>query len=96
MPFVINAIPINIKTEDSEFIKGFKTKLGNEIAILNYADDTTFIVRDKNSISKIFDLLLIHGQSTEAKVNEDKTEILMMGCWKDKPPDIGKYKQYRR
>ena len=89
--YVISAIPINHNTENDTLIKGLKTKIGNEIKILNYADDTTFMIRNRHSLYRIFDLIAAHEISTEAKVNEDKTEILMMGNWKDKPPDWAKY-----
>ena len=89
--YVISAFLINKNIEKCKTVKGFKTKQGNEIKMLSYADDTTCFITKKDSLYKIFDILALHEKASEAKVNSEKTEILLLGNWKDKPPDFKKY-----
>lgn len=91
--FVLCSIPLIMKIDANPDIKGFMTKNGNEIKILCYADDSTLLIRDPKSVYEIMKMFKNHGIVTEAKINEKKTEVLHLGIWKDKPPDLGKYNE---
>ena len=92
--FVISAIPLINMIEENTKIKGYKTRYNNEIKVLTYADDTTLIVRDTESIKEIFDIYNKYALASGAKINMEKTEILKLGKWRHKMPEETKYKQY--
>ncbi len=47
--------------------------------IHQYADDTTFTVRDSESINKIMKHMETYGKASGAKINIDKSEIMSIG-----------------
>ena len=53
--FVLSATPLINLIEEVRKIRGFQTKYNNKIKLLAYADDTTIIVRDAESIAKTFE-----------------------------------------
>ena len=89
--FVLSSTPIINMILENENIKGFRTKYGNEIKLLAYADDTTLMVRDPQSIQNIFNEYNTYADASEAKINVEKTEILLLGRWREKPPKLGEY-----
>ena len=52
---------------------------GNEIKLVAFADDMTSFVCDKSSHSALFDTLELFGAYSGLKINQDKTEILLLG-----------------
>ena len=77
--FVLSATPLVNLIEEDKHIKGFQTKYKSEIKILAYADDTTIIVRDAESIAKAFAAYHNYAKASEAKISIEKTEILRLG-----------------
>lgn len=68
-------------------IKGFITPDNTEIKTKGYADDTAVYVRDLESVSDTLNLIDRYGLASEAKLNREKTQILLCGTLKDKKPD---------
>ena len=59
-----------------------------EIKITQYADDTTVLVRDLESVTQLLKHLDKFKQISGLEINTNKTEALWLGCWrsrKDKP-----------
>ena len=52
--FVLSSGPVLNMLEDDTEIKGYRTRYGNEIKSMAYAEDTTIIVRSENSVKHIF------------------------------------------
>ena len=94
--FVLSSTPIINMILENKNINGFITKYGNEIKLLAYADDTTLMVRDPKSIRNIFDEYNAYAEASEAKINVEKTEILLLGSWRRKPPNLGEFEEYKR
>ena len=90
--FILSTIPILNAIEKDTKIRGFKTKYGNEIKALAYADDTTIIIQDTRAIDRIEHLFKDFGRASEAKINIAKTEILRLGKWKNNMPNYNIYK----
>ena len=68
-------------------IKGIKVGQ-KEIKITQYADDTTVLVRDLDSVTQLLKHLYKFKQISGLEINTSKTEALCLGCWKsrkDKP-----------
>ena len=60
-------------------IEGIKLPNGGESKIQQYADDTTCMVKNMNSVKRIMGKMEIYGRAAGAKVNIDKTEIMYVG-----------------
>ena len=56
---------------------------GIEVTILNFPDDMTTFVRDKQSYITIFNVINLFGTHTGLKINHDKTECLLCGNVKE-------------
>ena len=59
-----------------------------EIKITQYADDTTVLVRDLDSVTQLLKHLDKFKQISGLEINTNKIEALWLGCWrsrKDKP-----------
>ena len=82
--FVAISVPLIQMIEKEDKIKGYKTRYGNEIKIISYADDNTLIITDPSSYKVIFEIYSKHAEASEAKINEEKTEILLIGNWRDR------------
>ena len=68
-------------------IKGIKVDQ-KEIKITQYADDTTVLVRDLDSVTQLLKRLDEFKHISGLEINTNKTEALWLGCWrsrKDKP-----------
>ena len=71
-------------------IKGYKYQ-DMEYKRGQYADDMNVLVTTDESIYHLFETIKIYEQATNAKINEEKSEGLMIGKWKnrsDKPFDL--------
>ena len=61
-------------------IKGIKVGQ-KEIKITQYADDTTVLVRDLDSVIELLKHLDKFKQISGLEINTNKTEALWLGCW---------------
>jgi len=59
-----------------------------EILINAYADDTTFFLKDQNSLFKLMNVLDRFKAVTGLAINRNKSEIVALGYYKAHPPDI--------
>ena len=55
-----------------------------EVRVSLYADDTTLLVTDENSIPLTFSICREFGLASGAKLNMDKTCGIWLGRWKDR------------
>lgn len=83
MPAVSNYVLDNSQLatlikKDKE-IKGVQMPNGSMSVIQQYADDTTFTVRDIESINKIRKQMGKYGEASGAKINVGKSEIMSIG-----------------
>ena len=77
----------------SEMIKGIEiaNKGSQEVKLSQYADDTTVLLRDSESVVHLFELLSLFERCSGLKINESKSELLWLGSWrhrKDKFLDL--------
>jgi hypothetical protein len=79
--FVLGSIPLIKMIENEDKIIGYKTRGENNMKILSYADDTTIIITDPKAYDKIFEIYNKHAIASEAKINPEKTEVLLIGDW---------------
>ena len=73
--FVVNADLLSRLVLRNPHIKGVKFRQ-QELKVQQYADDTTFFVTDKNSITELFRNIDTYCKATGQKLNAQKTEIL--------------------
>ena len=61
-------------------------KLPNSLAkkLTQYADDTTIMTENRRSLNSLRDVLEKYEDITGAKINKDKTEIVLIGPWTKK------------
>ena len=57
---------------------------GYQAKVCLYADDTTTILKDFRSLTRLFDCVSIYERSTGAKLNKSKTEAMWLGAWKSR------------
>ena len=77
----------------SEMIKGIEiaNKGSQEVKLSQYADDTTVLLRDSESVVHLFELISLFERCSGLKINESKSELLWLGSWrhrKDKFLDL--------
>jgi hypothetical protein len=77
--FVLATVPLIEMINDNKKIKGYKTKRNNIIKIQSYADDDTIIIKNPNEIKEIMQVYARHAKASEAKINEEKTQIFPIG-----------------
>lgn len=58
---------------------------GRQFKVRQYADDTTSLVKDYNSLVRLFDIISIYEKGSGAKLNKSKTEAMWLGAWRDRP-----------
>ena len=58
---------------------GITTDKNNEVKLSQYADDTTVLLYDVQSASKLFDLLSLFERCSGLKLNQTKSEMLWLG-----------------
>ena len=63
----------------SKEIKGVTIDEHNEVKLSQYADDTTVLLSDVQSASKLFDLLSLFERCSGLKLNQTKSEMLWLG-----------------
>ena len=73
---------------NSQEIKGIDIEPGKTAKLAQYADDTTVIVKDDESVISLFELLSQFEKCSGLRINESKSELLWLGSSrfrKDKP-----------
>ena len=62
----------------SKMIKGIEIEYNGsqEIKLSQYADDTTVLLSDSESVTQVFELLDLLGRCSCLKINESKSELL--------------------
>ncbi|KAL9965225.1 hypothetical protein ACROYT_G028996 [Oculina patagonica] len=63
----------------SKDIKGINIQGAEEVKLSQYADDTTTLLADVQSVSNLFDLLLLFEKCSGLKINQTKSEMLWLG-----------------
>ena len=63
----------------SKDIKGIHVRGNEEVKLTQYADDTTALLADVQSVSKLFDLLSLFEKCSGLKINPAKSEMLWLG-----------------
>ena len=77
--FVIGIEILGGAIRRSSSIKGLEIEPGKCIKLAQYADDTSVIVRDAQSIHNLFDLLAVFEKCSGLKINPSKSELLWLG-----------------
>ncbi|XDV53672.1 hypothetical protein PO909_022110 [Leuciscus waleckii] len=77
--YSITAEPLATLIKKDKEIRGIPIPHGRMSLIHQYADDTTFTVRDIESINKIMKHMETYGKASGAKINIDKSEIMSIG-----------------
>ena len=60
-------------------MKGVTIDEHNEVKLSQYADDTTVLLSDVQSASKLFDLLSLFERCSGLKLDQTKSEMLWLG-----------------
>ena len=63
----------------SDIIKGIKVQANQEVKLTQFADDTTALLGDVQSVSNLFDLLTTFESCSGLKINQSKSEMLWLG-----------------
>ena len=53
-----------------------------EIKLSQYADDTTALLSDSDSVMQLFEFLGLFERCSGLKINESKSELLWLGSWR--------------
>lgn len=76
--YTLAAEPLNLMYKQGN-IKGISIEKSNAISLIyQHADDTTLTLADKESITHSFELFDIFGRASGAKVNVEKSEVLII------------------
>ena len=80
--FVITAEGLAQMIKTNNNIKGYKITPNQEKKLVAYADDTTLILTEPNSLQEAFKQITNYCSTSGAELNQEKTEIIIMGPWK--------------
>ena len=72
----------------SKEIKGIPIDEHNEVKLSQYADDTTVLLSDAQSLSKLFDLLSLFERCSGLKLNQTKSGMLWLGSMRNRKDTI--------
>ena len=64
---------------------------GQQVRVLRYADDTTCVIQDVRSLTKLFECVHVYELGSDAKLNRSKTEAMWLGAWMSRanePPGL--------
>ena len=86
MLFVIAIEVLAQKIRRSKMIKGIEIEFNGsqEIKLSQYADDTTALLSDSESVMQLFELRGLFERCSGLKINESKSELHIM-AWFMKP-----------
>ena len=93
--FIIAVEILSCKVRQMQVIKGIELPFDNEmkeIKFLQYADDSTILVRDEESIFETLNIIEQFSVFSGLKLNRNKTQAIWMGCWKYKRKEIANVK----
>ncbi len=76
--YILQAEPMANLVRKSENIKGIELNNEKELRITAYADDTQGYVKDENSMNEFWKMLDIYSKASGAKINENKTKVMMI------------------
>ena len=90
MLFVIAIEVLAQKIRRSKVIKGIEIEYNGsqEIKLSQYADDTTALLSDSESVIQLFELLGFFERCSGLKINESKSELLWLGSWRHRKDKI--------
>ena len=54
---------------------------GQQARVRLYADDTTCVIKDVRSLTKLFECVHVYELGSGAKLNRSKTEAMWLGAW---------------
>jgi len=77
--FVIATELLAQNIQRSKDIKGIHIQGNEEVKLTQYADDTTALLTDVQSVSNLFDLLSLFEKCSGLKINWAKSEMLWLG-----------------
>ena len=60
----------------SDIIKGIKIQANQEVKLTQYADNTTALLADVQTVSNLFELLTRFESCSRLKINQSKSEML--------------------
>ena len=63
----------------SDIIKGIKIQANQEVKLTQYADDTTALLADVQSVANLFELLTKFESCSGLKINQSKSEMFWLG-----------------
>ena len=86
--FVIAIELLAQRIRRSKEIKGIPIDEHNEVKLSQYADDTTVLLSDVQSLSKLFDLSSLFERCSGLKLNQTKSEILWLGSMRNRKDTI--------
>jgi len=72
----------------SKDIKGIRTQGNEEVKLTRYADDTTALLADVQSVSNLFDLLSLFEKCSGLNINQTKSEMLWLGSMRHRKEAI--------
>ena len=79
MLFVIAIELLAQSIRHSDIIKGIKIQANQEVKLTQYADDTTALLADVQSVANLFELLTKFESCSGLKINQSKSEMLWIG-----------------
>ena len=77
--FIISIEILGNAIRNSDAIKGIDIEPGKTVELAQYADDTTVILEDSESILHLFELLSQFEKCSGLRINESKSELLWLG-----------------
>ena len=76
--FVLAVEMLSVAVKENKDIQGIVTK-NNHLKVIQYADDTTAILKDYNSVQNFIKVTKIFQQLSGLKINKTKTEAIWLG-----------------
>ena len=90
MLYVLCIEPFACRIRSDPYILGLKLPgRGEEVKIVQYADDNTIIVTSKLSVQKVFSVSELYGRASGAKINREKSCGFWLGAWKGSKESLG-------
>ena len=77
--YTIGSTPLIEMINDEKGITGHITKHIKPIKLQSYADDMTIIINHPSELNALNQVLKKHSEASEAKINEEKTQIFVIG-----------------
>ena len=85
--FIVCGELLNMSIRKEQKIKGINIS-DSTIKINSYADDTTLYLKDATSLRTALDILFKFEKVSGLKVNREKSEVLPLGSFRLRPPNI--------